>query len=57
MCLDADVVEVVKDMTHQWKKGKLPNILPVMDLILWSLLQWDGQKVPRDNYISIVIHL
>ncbi|KAG7280168.1 hypothetical protein CRUP_037752 [Coryphaenoides rupestris] len=44
MCLDTDVVEVVKDLTQQWKRGKLPNILPVMDFIFWSLLQWDGQK-------------
>ncbi|KAK0132250.1 E3 ubiquitin-protein ligase TRIM39 [Merluccius polli] len=43
-CLDEDVGVVVKDMMRQWKRGKLPNILPVMDFVIWSILQQDGQK-------------
>ncbi|KAK0132249.1 E3 ubiquitin-protein ligase TRIM39 [Merluccius polli] len=46
--LDEDVGVVVKDMMRQWKRGKLPNILPVMDFVIWSILQQDGQKVRLD---------
>ncbi|KAJ3583143.1 hypothetical protein NHX12_034416 [Muraenolepis orangiensis] len=44
VCLDKDVGEVVKDMIQQWKNSKQHNILPVMDFIIWSILQQDGIK-------------
>ncbi|KAJ3583145.1 hypothetical protein NHX12_034418 [Muraenolepis orangiensis] len=44
VCLDKDVGEVVKDMSQQWKNSKQHNILPVMDFIIWSILQQDGIK-------------
>ena len=57
MCLDTDMDEVVKEMCKLWKKGKLPNILPVLDFVILSILQQEGQKVPRSNEISNVTNL
>ncbi|CAL8388431.1 unnamed protein product [Gadus morhua 'NCC'] len=45
VCLDTDVDEVVKEMLKLWKKGKLPNILPVLDFVILSILQQEGQKL------------
>ncbi|XP_056145903.1 E3 ubiquitin-protein ligase TRIM39-like [Lampris incognitus] len=39
VCLDEDVCGVLQDLQKQWKKGKLANMLPVMDFIIWNLLQ------------------
>ncbi|XP_059895821.1 E3 ubiquitin-protein ligase TRIM39-like isoform X2 [Gadus macrocephalus] len=50
VCLDTDVDEVVKEMCKLWKKGKLPNILPVLNFVILSILQQEGQK------LSIVKH-
>ncbi|XP_071768536.1 uncharacterized protein LOC139922005 isoform X2 [Centroberyx gerrardi] len=44
VCLDEDVCEVVQDLEKQWKRGQLVNMLPVMDFIIWSLLQQETQK-------------
>ena len=46
--------EVVKEMCKEWKRGKSPNILPVLDFVILSILQKEGQKVPRNNEISDV---
>ncbi|CAL8370976.1 unnamed protein product [Arctogadus glacialis] len=45
VCLDTDVDEVVKEMFKLWKKGKLPNLLPVLDFVILSILQQEGQKL------------
>ncbi|XP_056435712.1 butyrophilin-like protein 9 isoform X2 [Gadus chalcogrammus] len=45
VCLDTDVDEVVKEMFKLWKKGKLPNILPVLDFVILSILKQEGQKL------------
>ncbi|KAL0985601.1 hypothetical protein UPYG_G00159300 [Umbra pygmaea] len=34
-----EVCSVIKDLESQWKRGKLPNMLPVMDFIIWTVLQ------------------
>ena len=44
-----DVSEVVKEMCKLWKRGKLANILPVLDFVIWSILQQEEQKVPTNN--------
>ena len=54
VCLDMEVGEVVEGMCKEWKMGKLPYILPVLDFVILSILQQEGQKVPRNNEISDV---
>ncbi|KAM4609118.1 uncharacterized protein ACJ7VT_014949 isoform 2-T2 [Polymixia lowei] len=44
VCLGEDVCDVVQDLQKQWKRGKLANMLPVMDFIIWSLLQQNTQQ-------------
>ncbi|XP_020323076.1 butyrophilin subfamily 1 member A1 [Oncorhynchus kisutch] len=39
VCLGEDVCSVLQDLERQWKRGKLPNMLPVMDFLIWSILQ------------------
>ncbi|CAB1325863.1 unnamed protein product [Coregonus sp. 'balchen'] len=39
VCPDEDVCSVLQDLERQWKRGKLPNMLPVMDFLIWSMLQ------------------
>ncbi|XP_046902471.1 butyrophilin subfamily 3 member A1-like [Hypomesus transpacificus] len=39
LCLGDDVCSVLQDLERQWKKGNLPSMLPVMDFLIWSLLQ------------------
>ncbi|KAL0985597.1 hypothetical protein UPYG_G00159250 [Umbra pygmaea] len=34
-----EVCSVIQDLESQWKRGKLPNMLPVMDFIIWTVLQ------------------
>ncbi|XP_041699391.1 E3 ubiquitin-protein ligase TRIM21 [Coregonus clupeaformis] len=44
VCLGEDVCSVLQDLERQWKRGKLPNMLPVMDFIIWSMLQEQPQE-------------
>ncbi|XP_029936737.1 E3 ubiquitin-protein ligase TRIM68 isoform X2 [Myripristis murdjan] len=44
VCLGEEMSAVVRDLGKQWKKGTLANILPVMDFIIWSLLQQHTQE-------------
>ncbi|XP_067116361.1 uncharacterized protein [Osmerus mordax] len=39
VCLGEDVCSVLQDLERQWKRGNLPSMLPVMDFLIWSLLQ------------------
>ncbi|XP_046902472.1 butyrophilin subfamily 3 member A1-like [Hypomesus transpacificus] len=39
VCLGDDVCSVLQDLERQWKRGNLPSMLPVMDFLIWSLLQ------------------
>ncbi|CAL8370980.1 unnamed protein product [Arctogadus glacialis] len=54
VCLDTDVDEVVKEMCKQWKKGKLPNILPVLDFVILSILQQEGQKLIHNMFLILI---
>lgn len=37
--LGEDVRLVLKDLERQWKRGRLSSMLPLMDFIIWSMLQ------------------
>ncbi|KAL0985600.1 hypothetical protein UPYG_G00159290 [Umbra pygmaea] len=39
-----EVCSVIQDLESQWKRGKLPNMLPVMDFIIWTVLQEKTQE-------------
>ncbi|XP_018595396.1 E3 ubiquitin-protein ligase TRIM39-like [Scleropages formosus] len=39
VCLGEDVCSVLHDLERQWKRGKLSNTLPVMDFIMWAVIQ------------------
>ncbi|XP_062312461.1 butyrophilin subfamily 3 member A1-like isoform X2 [Osmerus eperlanus] len=39
VCLGEDVCSVLQDLERLWKRGTLPSMLPVMDFLIWSLLQ------------------
>ncbi|XP_071210480.1 E3 ubiquitin-protein ligase TRIM39-like isoform X2 [Salvelinus alpinus] len=39
-----DVCSVLQDLEGQWKRGKLPNMLPVMDFLIWTVLQEQPQE-------------
>lgn len=45
LCLGDDVCSVLQDLERQWKKGNLPSMLPVMDFLIWSLLQEHTNEV------------
>uniref|UniRef100_A0A4W5PIQ0 Uncharacterized protein n=1 Tax=Hucho hucho TaxID=62062 RepID=A0A4W5PIQ0_9TELE len=47
VCPGEDVCSVLQDLERQWKRGKLPNMLPVMDFLIWSVLheQQEGSIV------------
>ncbi|KAJ8004511.1 hypothetical protein DPEC_G00137030 [Dallia pectoralis] len=38
VCPGEDVSSVLQDLERQWKRGKLPSMLPAMDLIVWAVL-------------------
>nr|XP_014030108.1 unnamed protein product [Salmo salar] len=44
VCPGEDVCSVLQDLEGQWKRGKLPSMLPVMDFIIWTVLQEDPQE-------------
>ncbi|KAG7463519.1 hypothetical protein MATL_G00177350 [Megalops atlanticus] len=39
VCPGEDVSTVLQELEKQWKKGQLPNMLPVLEFIMWSLIQ------------------
>ncbi|KAG7463518.1 hypothetical protein MATL_G00177340 [Megalops atlanticus] len=39
VCPGEDVSAVLQKLEKQWKKGQLPNMLPVLEFIMWSLIQ------------------
>ncbi|XP_029566590.1 E3 ubiquitin-protein ligase TRIM50 [Salmo trutta] len=45
VCPGEDVCSVLEDLERQWKRGKLPSMLPVMDFIICSMLQDQRQEV------------
>ncbi|KAM3862352.1 E3 ubiquitin-protein ligase TRIM7 [Diretmus argenteus] len=51
VCLGEGVCEVVQDLENQWKRGKLANMLPVMDFMIWSLLQQEAQE-PNVTFLT-----
>ncbi|XP_036396727.1 zinc-binding protein A33-like [Megalops cyprinoides] len=38
-----DVCAVLQELGRQWKRGQLPNILPVMEFIMWSVIREQPQ--------------
>ncbi|XP_045563406.1 E3 ubiquitin-protein ligase TRIM39-like [Salmo salar] len=44
VCPGEDVCSVLEDLETQWKRGKLPSMLPVMDFIICSMLQEQRQE-------------
>ncbi|XP_071210484.1 E3 ubiquitin-protein ligase TRIM39-like isoform X2 [Salvelinus alpinus] len=44
VCPGEDVCLVLQDLEGQWKRGKLPNMLPVMDFLIWTVLQEQPQE-------------
>ncbi|XP_071218566.1 E3 ubiquitin-protein ligase TRIM39-like isoform X2 [Salvelinus alpinus] len=43
VCPSEDVCSVLQDLERQRKRGKLPNMLPVMDFLIWSIIQEQQQ--------------
>ncbi|KAG5282929.1 hypothetical protein AALO_G00036270 [Alosa alosa] len=39
VCAAEDVRSVLEDLGRRWKRGQLPNMLPALDFIMWSVLQ------------------
>uniref|UniRef100_A0A3P9A224 B30.2/SPRY domain-containing protein n=1 Tax=Esox lucius TaxID=8010 RepID=A0A3P9A224_ESOLU len=44
VCPGEDVCSVLQDLERQWKRGKLPSMLPVMDFLVWTMLQEQSDK-------------
>ncbi|XP_036401440.1 E3 ubiquitin-protein ligase TRIM39-like [Megalops cyprinoides] len=44
VCPEEDVSAVLQELEKQWKKGRLPNMLPVLEFIMWSLIQDQSQQ-------------
>ncbi|XP_036401677.1 E3 ubiquitin-protein ligase TRIM39-like isoform X2 [Megalops cyprinoides] len=44
VCLGEDVDVVLKELEKRWKKCKLPNMLPVLEFIMWSVIQDQPQE-------------
>ncbi|KAG7467272.1 hypothetical protein MATL_G00151710 [Megalops atlanticus] len=43
VCPGEDVCAVLQELGRQWKRGQLPNILPVMEFIMWSVIREQPQ--------------
>lgn len=56
LCLGKDVCSVLQDLERQWKRGHLPNMLPVMDFIIWSILQEHDHEDSIENLWHRNIH-
>ncbi|XP_034144781.1 E3 ubiquitin-protein ligase TRIM39-like [Esox lucius] len=39
VCPGEDVCSVLEDLERQWDSGTLPSMLPVMDFLIWTVLQ------------------
>ena len=33
------------ELVKEWKRGKLSNILPIMEFIMWALIKEEADKV------------
>ncbi|KAI1885444.1 hypothetical protein AGOR_G00220270 [Albula goreensis] len=44
VCVGEEVSEVMKELERQWKRGLLPNLLPVLEFTMWSLIQPQAQE-------------
>ncbi|KAG7463660.1 hypothetical protein MATL_G00178880 [Megalops atlanticus] len=44
VCPGEEMSAVLKELEKQWKKGRLPNVLPVLEFIMWSLIQDQPQE-------------
>ncbi|XP_058871394.1 E3 ubiquitin-protein ligase TRIM69-like [Acipenser ruthenus] len=42
--LGEDVSQVLDELVKEWKRGKLSNILPILELIMWALILGKPQK-------------
>lgn len=49
VCPEKDVRCVLEDLGRKWKRGQLPNMLPALDFLMWSVLQEQPAKgdIPR----------
>ncbi|KAG9330161.1 hypothetical protein JZ751_027058, partial [Albula glossodonta] len=60
VCVGEEVSEAMKELERQWKRGLLPNLLPVLEFTMWSLIQPQPQEGPalREHYPAVcVIHV
>ncbi|MBN3310809.1 E3 ubiquitin-protein ligase TRIM7 [Amia ocellicauda] len=44
VCPGRDVAQVLQELGGQWKTGQLPNILPVLEFIMWSVIKESPQE-------------
>ncbi|XP_018595386.2 E3 ubiquitin-protein ligase TRIM39-like [Scleropages formosus] len=42
--LPEDVCSILQDLERQWKRGKLSSTLPVMDFIMWAVIQEQSEE-------------
>jgi hypothetical protein len=33
---------MLDDLEFQWRRGRLPNLLPAMELVMWAVLSADS---------------
>ncbi|XP_067101381.1 erythroid membrane-associated protein [Osmerus mordax] len=49
------VLMMMDDLEFQWRRGRLPNLLPAMELVMWTLLNAhcpDKEDVPRQWLVN-----
>ncbi|XP_036401441.1 E3 ubiquitin-protein ligase TRIM39-like [Megalops cyprinoides] len=54
VCPEEDVSAVLQELEKQWKKRQLPNMLPVLEFIMWSLIQDQAQQKLQSAFRSAV---